>query len=99
MATSIAMMYWYYATVDYAWLLERMLSATPDAKPEQREAMAKMMKPRNLPHHRSAAATLMTPIIMAVSALYFLLAGKFVGANLAMASGSRSPGGPAFPPC
>ena len=45
MVTTIAMMYWYYATVDYPWLLERTLSTTPDAKPEQREAMAKMREP------------------------------------------------------
>lgn len=82
MATTIAIMYWYYATVDYAWLLERTLSITPDAKPEQREAMAKMMKPQTFRTIGLAAATIMTPLIMAVSALYFLLAGKFVGANL-----------------
>ncbi len=82
MSTTVAMMYWYYATVDYAWLIERTLSATPDAKPEQREAMAKLLQPQTFRTMGLVVATILTPLIMAVSALYFLLAGKFVGANL-----------------
>ncbi len=82
MGTTFAMMYWYYATVDYGWLLERMLSASPNAKPEEREAMAKMMKPETIRTFGLVSTLALTPIIMAVSGVYFLFASKFVGADL-----------------
>lgn len=82
MAGSAAMLYWYFQTVDFAWMVDQAAAGTPDMTAEQREAMHKVMSPTLMTWSALGGVLLGTPIAYALYALYYLLAGKFIGSDI-----------------
>jgi Yip1-like protein len=68
-----AMAYWYYSVVDIEWLKDAMFSKMPD---EQRAVAMGMMTRTTLLWSSLVGTLIMFPAVMAVSALYWLVAGK-----------------------
>jgi hypothetical protein len=79
---SLAVMYWWVATLDFDWLREHMLSAKPDAKPEVRAAMAHAMTPKFMMWSTGISVVSGNLLIFAVTAVYYLLAGKVIGSAI-----------------
>lgn len=77
-----AMIWWYFQTVDFAWLMNHTLSAQPDLTDEQRQAAQGMMSQSTMGWMAIAGTLIGTPLIYAVYALYYLLAGKFLGSDI-----------------
>jgi hypothetical protein len=77
---SFAMTYWWISTVDFDWLREHMAAARPELKPEQREAMGKFITPTSMLVGGAGGAVIGTLVLFALSALYYLIAGKAIGA-------------------
>jgi len=78
-ALSVGIMVWWISTLDFPWLVEHMVAAQPKATPEVRAAMAKFMTPTSMMWSSVIGAVLGTVVAMAVSALYYLVAGKIMG--------------------
>lgn len=79
---SVLVLYWYFATVDFAWMVERMAASRPGMTDAQREAMQAAMSPGVMMWSSIAGAALGMPAMFAVSALYYHLAGKFLGSDI-----------------
>lgn len=79
---SVLVMYWYFATVDFAWMIERMAAARPGLTDAQREAMQTAMSPGVMMWSAIAGSALGMPVMYAVAALYYHLAGKFLGSDI-----------------
>jgi hypothetical protein len=79
---SVAIMYWWVSTVDFPWLIEHMQSSQPNAKPEVREAMARFITPTFMMMSSGLGAVAGTLLILAVTAVYYLLAGKALGSSI-----------------
>ncbi len=73
---------WYYKTVDFSWLLDHMMAAIPDAKPEARAAMAKMMTPGSSTVIGVLSSLVGIPVIYAIYGLYYLFAAKITGSAI-----------------
>lgn len=82
MLGSLSVFYWYFSTVDFAWLLDHTLSSQADLKPEAREAMAKFMTRDTMMYSTLGGVLIGTPLIFAVFALYYFIASKVLGSNL-----------------
>jgi len=78
-ALSVGIMVWWISTLDFPWLVEHMVAAQPKATPEVRAAMAKFMTPSSMMWSSVIGAVVGTLAAMAVSALYYLVAGKVMG--------------------
>jgi hypothetical protein len=76
---SVAITYWWISTLDFPWLTEHMLSAQPKATPEMRAAMERFMTPTTMLWTSLISSVAGIPLIMAVTALYYLIAGKLLG--------------------
>lgn len=79
---SMGVFYWFYATVDFSWLVERMMSAQPDLKPEQREAMQAAMTREIMMYSTLIGVLLATPGFFAIHAVYLLIASKMIDGGL-----------------
>ncbi|TXI94963.1 MAG: hypothetical protein E6Q34_03820, partial [Burkholderiaceae bacterium] len=79
---SLGVFYWFYVTVDFAWLVDRMMSAQPDMKPEQREAMQNFMKRDTMMYSTLIGVLIVTPIIYALHAIYLLIASRVIDGGL-----------------
>jgi hypothetical protein len=79
---TLAVSCWYISTLDFAWFREHMMAAQGPMKPEARAAMAQFLTPKTMMWTSGAGAVLGTPLICAVVALYYLLAGKVMGAGI-----------------
>ncbi len=78
-----ALMAWYYHVVDMSWLVEQMLSASPQASdPAARAAMEKFMTPTTMTVTTVVSVAIMIPLIMLLSAVYFLLSAKVIGSDI-----------------
>lgn len=75
-------MFWYVHTVDFAWLIDRMVSADPGMKPEAREAMRKMFSPTFLTASTVGGSLIGMPIEYALYALYYLIVSKLMGSEI-----------------
>lgn len=73
LCTTVIIM-WYFQTVDFAWLLDRMTAAIPD--PAAREKVASFMTKTTMQTSSIAGALIGIPVIYCVMALYFLLVAK-----------------------
>jgi hypothetical protein len=69
------LLFWYYQQVDFAWLQDKILIGK-EMDPAQREAALKMMTKGMMTNMSVIGALLATPIIVAISALYFLIVAK-----------------------
>ena len=65
---------WYFQSVDFAWLQDRMTAAIPD--PEVREKAKGFMTKSMLQTSSLAGALIGLPIVYSLMALYFLLVAK-----------------------
>jgi hypothetical protein len=79
---TLAVSFWYISSLDFAWFREHMLAAQGSMKPEARAAMAQFLTPKTMMWSSGAGAVLGTPLICAVVALYYLLAGKVMGTGI-----------------
>jgi len=78
-ASTVAIIYWYYSTVDIEWLKDAMFSNNPDVLklPEAERAARMAMLSRNTLLWSSVIGTVFVlPIVFLLSALYLLLAAK-----------------------
>lgn len=78
-ASTVAMLYWYYSIVDIEWLKDAMYSNDPNMQrlPEAQRAAAMAALGRNTLLWGSVISTIVVlPIFMLLQALYLLLAGK-----------------------
>jgi len=72
-------MVWWISTLDFPWLIEHTVASQPKATPEMRAAMEKFMTPTSMLWTSVIGAVVGTLMITAVSALYYLVAGKIMG--------------------
>ena len=79
---TLAVSCWYVSTLDFAWFREHMLATQGPMKPEARAAMAQFLTPKTMMWSSGAGAVLGTPLVCAVVALYYLLAGKVMGTGI-----------------
>ncbi len=79
---TLAVSCWYVSSLDFAWFREHMLAAQGTANPEARAAMAQFLTPKTMMWSSGVGAVLGTPLICAVVALYYLLAGKVMGTGI-----------------
>jgi hypothetical protein len=79
---SVAILYWWIATLDFAWLREHMLAASPNPRPEAREALERFMTPTSMMWSSILGGVIGLLLAFAVTALYFLIAGKVIGAQI-----------------
>jgi hypothetical protein len=79
---SVGIMFWWIATVDFAWLTERMLAAQPKATPEMRAAMGRFLTPTTMMLSTGFGAVVGQLGIFALSAAYYLVAGKLLGSTI-----------------
>lgn len=82
MIGTAGMMYWYFQTVDFPWMVDQAAAARPDMTAEEREAMHQVMSPTMMTWSALGGVLLGTPIAYALYALYYLLAGKFLGSDI-----------------
>lgn len=74
---------WYYQTVDIAWLQDQMLSASgQQLSPEQIAASKSFMTRGFLMGSTIVSVAIMLPLIMLISAVYYLLSAKVVGSDI-----------------
>lgn len=79
---TVAITYWYVATLDFAWFREHMLAAQGAVKPEQRAAMEHFLTPTRMLWSTVIGILLGTPVMFALTAVYYLLAGKVMGTGI-----------------
>lgn len=80
---SAALMVWYYQIVDMPWLIDQMLSASPQGDdPAARAAMQQFMTPATMTVTTTVSIAIMLPVILLLSAVYFLLSAKLVGSDI-----------------
>ena len=80
---SAALMVWYYQVVDMPWLIDQMLSASPQGSdPAARAAMEQFMKPATMTVTTTVSIAIMIPLILLISAVYFLLSAKVIGSDI-----------------
>jgi hypothetical protein len=77
---TLAVSCWYVSSLDFAWFREHMLVAQ-GMKPEARAAM-EHFTPKMMMWMSGAGAVLGTPVVCAIVALYYLLAGKVMGTGI-----------------
>jgi hypothetical protein len=78
-ASTAAIMFWYYSTVDIEWLKEVMFGTNPDIQKlpeEQRAATMSMMTRTTMLWGSVIGSIVAMPIVFLVSAVYLLLAAK-----------------------
>jgi hypothetical protein len=79
---TLAITWWYVATLDFAWFREHMLAARGTVKPEERAALAQFLTPNRMLWSTVIGIMLGTPVMYALTAVYYLLAGKVMGAGI-----------------
>lgn len=79
---SIAIMYWWTSTVDFAWLREHMAAGRPDMKPEAQEALAKFLTPGRMMLTSAGGAVIGTIVVFAIAAAYYLIAARTIGNDI-----------------
>jgi hypothetical protein len=79
---SLAISYWWIATLDFGWLREHMLATQPAAKPEARAAIERFLTPKTMMWTSGIGAVLGTLVMVTVTSLYYLAAGKVLGTGI-----------------
>lgn len=79
---SLAIMYWWTSTMDYAWFTQHMIASHPEMKPEQQAAMAHVFTPGRMMISASVGAVLGTIVLLALTAVYFLIASRMMGSDI-----------------
>jgi hypothetical protein len=76
---TLGVTYWWISTADFAWLREHLMAAQPNAKPEARAAMEKVITPTMMLWTSAAGVVFVTPALFALTAWYYLMAAKVMG--------------------
>jgi len=79
---NVAMLAWYYSTVDIAWLQDQMLAAQPELDAEAREAMRSVLSQPVMMAGGIFGALIGIPAVYCLIAVYFLVAAKVIGNEL-----------------
>lgn len=79
---NVAILAWWVHTLDFTWLVNHMVAAQPDAKPEVRAAMATFLTPKTMMVSSGIGAVAGTLLITAVTATYYLIAARFMGSPI-----------------
>jgi hypothetical protein len=79
---TLAVSCWYVSTIDFAWLREHMLSTQGAAEPEARAAMEHVLTRKRMMWNSGIGVVLGTPLLCALDAVYYLLAGKVMGSGI-----------------
>lgn len=79
------MYYWYFATVDFDWLISHTLAASPDLTDSQRDTARGMMTLSMMSWTTVGMTILLTPLTFAMFAVYYLMAGRFLGCEIGYA--------------
>jgi hypothetical protein len=79
---TLAIMVWWVNTLDFNWLREHMLTTQPTAVPEARKAMENAITPKFMMWSSAITSVIGNLLIFAVTAIYYLLSGKVVGASI-----------------
>lgn len=79
---SVGLMGWYYQSVDIAWLQDYLLSADPNMEPAAREAAKGFMSAGVMTAMGVISVIIMIPLVLVLTAVYYLLAGKVIGNEL-----------------
>lgn len=82
-ALTLGVVYWWIATVDMTWLRDQVLAAQTDPRPEARAMMERFLTPRSMMVTTGIGTLVGVPLVTAVLALYYLAAGKVIGAPIA----------------
>ncbi|MES2900960.1 MAG: YIP1 family protein [Pseudomonadota bacterium] len=85
MGLSAALMFYYYAVVDFEWLKERMLATVTD--PAQREQSISMMTKSMVMISSIASAVLGIPLMCAITGVYFMIGGKMTSTDFGFGKG------------
>lgn len=81
-ALSMLVFFWYFATVDFPWLVDHMLSAQPNLKPDAREMLEKFFTKNSMMFSTMGGVLVGTAIMYALTGLYFLIASKVMGSSI-----------------
>jgi hypothetical protein len=81
-AGNAALMFWYYQTVDFAWLQDYLLAANPDMPAAAREQARAFMTPGVLTGSAVIGVIVVIPVILLLSAVYYVLAAKVIGSDI-----------------
>lgn len=101
MASTSALMLWYFSIVDFAWLLDQMLTMMKTA--EEREAAAKFMSKTTMQVSSLISGLVMLPLFSAILGVYLMIVSKALshgisfGKGFALAAWSSVPGILLFP--
>lgn len=76
---SVAILYWWISTLDFAWFVDHLLATQPKATPEARAAMQKFMTPTSMLWSSGIGAVIGTLGALGLSALYYLIVSKVMG--------------------
>jgi hypothetical protein len=76
-----ALIFWYYQTVDIAWLQDYLLSADPNIDAAGREAARSFMSQGTMTVMGVVSMLVVIPLILLITAVYYLLAAKTIGSE------------------
>ena len=79
---SAGMLYWYFQTVDFPWLLDQMIAAQPDMKADAKEVFLKMMSRTMMTWSSVVVVLVGVPLMAAVGAAYLTICAKMIGSEL-----------------
>ena len=80
---SAGLMVWYYQIVDFPWMIDQMLAASPQGEdPAARAAMQQFMNPATMTVTTTVSIAIMLPLILLLSAVYLLLSAKVIGSDI-----------------
>lgn len=85
MVVSLAVMFWYFTVVDFAWLTEQMFASVKSAA--EREKVMSMMTRNTQLMMVCAGIVVGTPFILAVVGLYFMIVGKVMSTQFSFGKG------------
>lgn len=83
-ATMTAVTLWYFSVVDAAWFIEQMFSTM---KEKEREAAAQMLNANTMKISMIGGQLIGTPIVLCITGLYFLIAGKIAKRPVSFGTG------------
>jgi hypothetical protein len=75
-------MFWYVHTLDYTWMIDRMVSADADMKPDAREALRDIISPTFFTASTVGAALVGMPIEYALYALYYSIVARLMDSSI-----------------
>jgi hypothetical protein len=82
---SVAVMSWYFAVVDFPWLMDQFTAAMKTV--EEREAFAKTMSKTMFHISTVVSVAIMFPLIFAITGAYLMIVSKSMGKGISFGKG------------